>query len=788
MGLSPSAHSFLMASSTLSAYGGVNIVMLSAVKARIPSRTLLFTLVASFGPLLYAQGNSAAARMRQLNNDLLRIQGQANQASPSEAAQLHSQAAAVFQERVEALVALIQTDAAEALKQALPSGVLDTLAATFPELASQLESQGSWQGPVDYLIADYPDKTHRAIRRMKVGSEVLEIEFAGPEPPGLKSGDILSVHGVRAGNTVAAADGNVSGSIVAPATCSTKGAQSVATILVEFPDYKLAGGVDQELMKGILYGNSSTTKTNSPDWSVDDFWQQNSDGQASAPVTNGIVVGPYQLSQDFNASGNCDYMGILNAALAAADGAVYFPNYSRVLIVLPNNGACGWAGLGSIGCWSNSSPGDGGFTASVTWERSDQTASRSMGVRLATHELGHNLTMNHASSRAYPGPPPIPLGALSDAGVLSEYGDYFSTMGYWNFGYYSAHHALQQLGWLQSGTNVQAVETSGAYSVQAYETRPQGLKALKIRRGTGNDAWLWLEYRQNSGIYDSQLNSQVFTGALIHYQDSTTGSYTHLLDFTPANDFTQVALAVGQSWTDPYSNLSLSVDSASGGNLYLTVNYGPVPCVQANPTVSISPSNATVTNGSAAYTVTVKNNDSVGCSSSTFQLSSSLPIGWGTAFSPLSLSIAPGLSGSSTMTKTAPGGTSPGPYTVDAKATDGSSSGSNTATATVPAPPPPLTVTVAASPSNISLGGTVKITATVQSGTNPAVSASVTFTMTDPKGGKTTKKMTTATNGTAVWSYKSNKRDPAGTYSVTATATYGGQAATTSPGTSFLAK
>jgi len=84
--------------------------------------------------------------------------------------------------------------------------------------------------------------------------------------------------------------------------------------------------------------------------------------------------------------------------------------------------------------------------------------------------------------------------------------------------------------------------------------------AQACRRGTGNEAWLWIESRQNAGIYSSALNSSLFTGALIHYQDSTraeraTCSTSPRRPTRSANS----ALQLGQTWTDPYSNVSITV-------------------------------------------------------------------------------------------------------------------------------------------------------------------------------------------------------------------------------------
>jgi M6 family metalloprotease-like protein len=479
----------------------------------------------------------------------------------------------------------------------------------------------------------------------------------------------------------------------------------------------LPAGVDTDLLNGILFGNTFTTKTNTPDWSIDDFWRQGSDGQTSLPFASGAIKGPFTLPGDYL---TCDSNAIFSAAVAAADSQVNFQNYSRVLIVMPNNSTsgsgCGWAGLGSLGCWSNSSPGDGTFTSSISWLRADQMTNRSNGVRLISHEMGHNLTLHHASSRDFPGPPREPLGALGVAGTLSEYGDLFSTMGSWNFGFYSAQHAAEMLSWFSSPTNYQVVQSNGSYSVQAYETRPAGKKALKIQRGTGNSPWLWLEYRQNQGIYDSQLGSQVWSGALLHYEDATTGTHTHLPDFTSATtSFSDPALAVGQTWTDPYSNLSISVDSAVSGTLNVTVTYGAVPCTQANPTVTLSPLNPTTQEGKPQnFTVSVTDNDSAGCSSGTLALTStqpSAPAGWGSSFSPSSLTIAPGSTSTATLTKTPPAGSAGATYALDATATNGAFSGTGTDNVTVNI----ADFTISATPSSRSVaqGGSTTYTATV---------------------------------------------------------------------------
>src|SRR5262249_41897159 len=143
---------------------------------------------------------------------------------------------------------------------------------------------------------------------------------------------------------------------------------------------------------------------------------------------------------------------------------------------------------------------------------------------------------------------------------------------------------------------------------------------------------------------DSTLMTQAFSGALIHYEDPSTGAFTRVLDFSPDGSWDtwwSPALPAGSTWADPYSNLTISIPSATPSALTVSVYYGPPPpppCTRANPTVSASPLNpSTPAGGSVSYNVVVTNNDSSGCSNTTFSLATSLPAGWASTFSSVSL-------------------------------------------------------------------------------------------------------------------------------------------------------
>jgi len=713
---------------------------------------VLFVSVLCATSALGAPGNSQADLVRSLNNRLLEIHGELQQVRGAAAAGLRAQAAPIIDQRAAALSALIERDPAQALQLAFSPDLAAAMREAFPQKASRFESHGIWQAPIEYYILDDPTMTvRRSVLRMLVAQENLDIYFGANEPPGLRCGAILKVEGVRVGNRVAAAGGSVTGYSVAAAGCSTTGQQDTAVLLVTFPG--ITPSATPQEVYDVFFATSGR--------SVDGFWKDASYGQAWA---TGNVFGWYTLSQSYT----CDqYTQMRDAAIAAADVDVYFPNYRRVFIVFPNPGGCAWAGLGTLGCSTLSSPGDGSFTASTSWVLANYFTSRDQGVKLSTHEGGHNLTLHHASSRDFGAEA---LGALGAAGTLGEYGDVFSTMGSWNLGHYAAPHKLQ-LNWIASGTNFLTVETNGTYALQPIETNPPGLQALKVRRGTGNNAWLWVEYRQPIGSYDSTLGSQVFTGALIHYQDSTTGTHTHLLDFTPeTSSWTDPALAASKSWTDPYSNVTIAVQSAAPTALGVNVTFGPVPCVEANPTVAISPANPTAQAGNNVnYTVTVTNNDSSVCAAGNFDLSSTLPSSWATPFAATPLNLSPGQAASTTMTKSVPSGTLPGTYAVNAIATRGTNSGTGNANCTVVVPP---SAVVSVPNSIYAPRSTVPMTAMVISGGNPAAGASVVFTLNKPGGKTATKTVAADSGGRAVWSYRLGPKDPNGTYSVSATVTY----------------
>lgn len=725
----------------------------------------MFKTLSTLCLLAYASTTTAYAqsdKVRNLNARVLQLQGDIQRtANASQQAQIRSQARATLIERAAALKELIKTNPQEAIGLAFAQSLLSDLATRFPEGASSLEQQGTWSGVSEHTVIDEPQrKTRRYEVRLKNGADFLQVYSATGEP-GCTSGNTLQVTGVRVENVLAAGSNKVqtTSTSVASAGCSTTGQQNAAVLLVNFPTVSLPSNVTNASMYNAFFGSTGR--------SLDRYWRESSYGKA---WLSGNVFGPVTLDKTYACS---DYNNMRSAAIAAADGMVNFAGYTRVFIVFPDPGGCGWAGLGTLGCTSLSS-NDGSFMASTSWLVANYMGSQDSAAMLAAHEAGHNLGLHHSATRDFGAEAVGPLGA---AGTLDEYGDPFNVMGTWgNFGQYTAQHKAM-IGWL-SGSNVLTTEASGTYAVQSLSQSSAGLQGVKIRRGTGNNAWLWVEYRGRNGEFDNSLGAEASNGAVIHLEDSTTGTKSHLLDFTPGtSSFGDGALA--GTWTDPYSNLSLTVSGGGSSALNVGVSYGSVPCTRANPTVTVTPPNPSVAAGSSTnYSVSITNRDSSGCTASSFSLASSLPTSWLTSFSPASLTVSPGQTLTTTMTKSVALTILPGTYGINVASSDPNHSAvSASANITITAPTQPITLSLAAAPTSLKVRSNLGLQATVRNSVGPVANASVTFRLTRSNGSVQTQSAVTNSNGVASWTVKMNQK---GSYTAGSSASASGASATSS--------
>ena len=627
---------------------------------------LLLVLVVNVFPQ-----NPDAEVVRTLNGEILRLHSLIQRADPIDRPALRARAKPLLERRLTALSTLIRNNPREALEIAFPASILTELHVSFGQLSSMVETYGTWHGKTEYFVADeFTSGRSVSVVRMHASSEKLTLHFTDPKPPML-NGDILSVRGLRTNRQVAVETARrVSGGNSEKESVNPQ--QSIRIILVNLRNYSLPRGANKRFMEGVVFGNDLSGERISPNWSLNGFWRQHA-GDYLYNMARPEVLGPFTLSQDYK-TGECfkRFEELRRDAVAASRANV--PDGWRLLVVYPDNGECRYSGLATIG--------DG-----WAMQNADRMGDRKAGVALTSHELGHNMGLLHANSIAFGNEP---LGPIGDFGTQLENGDPYSAMGRSEWGFYGADADMHVLGWLSTPDKLSVVpnfyrdvSTSGSYSIRWFG-QPRTLlpKALRIRRGNpANGRYLIVEFRQPLDIYDTRVPSEGYKGALVHYRDEFTGGGSQLIDFSPGDDngFLDPVLKAGQTWQDPYSDLSLRVDSiVPKQELNLTVNYGSTRCTHAAPALTISPANAATQRGRPLdYSIQIKNNDSAACPPTNFNLNSDLPEEWSEGtFSPLSLTLRPGEKGRFRLTKMPPADAPFGTYLLSVTARSSDQKGS----------------------------------------------------------------------------------------------------------------
>ena len=397
------------------------------------------------------------------------------------------------------------------------------------------------------------------------------------------------------------------------ASCSTKGSQHIAVLILEFPNNTPAypAGLDQaSYWQGVLFG---------PEPSVTTFWKEASYGQTGA---TGDVFGPIKLSQSFDCTTTSQMQ---TAAFAAAAGKVNFADYNRFVLVYPAS-TCTFGGLGDIGCGAALGSIDHQF--SVVWLpiMSDYSTSFPEMWGGASHELGHNLGLNHANTLDFGSMALGPLdftatnpGTVSSAplpetteapiaAVNTEYGDPYSAMAVpWNHaGPYSGEHRSKVLGWIPA-SNVETATKAGTFTLQPVE-ESTGTRVLRVLRDPSSNSWLSIEFHQPIGYYapanfDAAGDSNITSGIQVHYDTPSLDTlHTYLLDMAPTelpNDFAISNLARGEAWSDPYTPLSLKAVSQTDSSVTVAVAYD-ASCAK----LSLSSSALPAAGGTATLSIT----------------------------------------------------------------------------------------------------------------------------------------------------------------------------------------
>ena len=603
----------------------------SSCSVRRASAQVLIAATLFTGSLLCAQSASPPSQQANINQALAQLNTQIN-AATSGGASWSMQTKTMVAARRDLIVKILRDDPSNARTYALDPAVRTALLAADATASSLIEQERAITGELVGSVADdFEHNTSSTRYRLHTFASDTDLSFSASIPhlerllhhqvtvrgvglPEIMAADSLAdatpaeIEQLAYASYLAGSPLPSAGS-PAPAACSTTGTQNIAVLLVTFPNNtpSFPTGLDQaSYWNQVLFG---------PNPSVNGFWNEVSYGQTSAA---GNIFGPFALPQAYDCTTTS---GMQAAAIAAASGTVDFTQYNRIVIAFPAT-SCWFGGYADIGCEGASSAINHQYSNVWLPILNNYTTSYPQMWGGASHELGHNLGLNHANTLDFgsitlgpldftasnpgtiSGAPPAEDPAAASAGppapltaVNYEYADAFSVMGYpWNNGGpYSAEHRADVLGWIPL-TDERDVTASGPYTLVPAENS-SGLRVLHVLRDPVSDSWLWLEFHQPIGFYTpnnlAMATQSVITltsGALIHYETGSLDAlHTYQLDMKPvalSNNFENGTLAPGSSWSDPYSLLTLTAGTQTSSSLPITVSYD-TPCAALSLSSSV---------------------------------------------------------------------------------------------------------------------------------------------------------------------------------------------------------
>ncbi|HNP75489.1 MAG TPA: Ig-like domain-containing protein [bacterium] len=594
---------------------GTAVLVLFAVLAALLIQTFAFQQSDRFFFAAVAgQGEvNKSFLLSEKNKEFLNLKNRYDKAPLAKKNELISALVLKANERREKLLEIAKGDPALAYVYALDEKTKANLPV---EVRGLVETKGSWQGKMDvYAIDDFEANRADVENYLIDEKNGRKYRVYLPKNRQVFSGDSVVVKGVEIGAELVAGSIDVLNLPVAEAVSLTE--RKVLVIVSNFNNAAAVWPVST--MQSVMFGEIN---------SVNAVYKQASNNQlAFKPDTNGDgkndIAGPFTLN--FSTTDPCDYYVWANEAKAAATAAGYdLSLYQHILHIMPRTSSCNFSGVANLGCTSQCQ----------AWVIYPDTG-------IATHELGHNLGMRHAT-----------LDANFDGIPENEYGDDSDFMGLAWGGLRLNNAAFKhRMGWLDYVPDkVVTINSSGTYKISALEADPLTVPFPQIIKIAipNSDYHYYLSFRGNIGydslFYTSRL--EYGSGVAIHRTIPANLS-TLLYPWDLNNTLYHMTLKNGGIFSDPASGLTvtqLSFDPLlPNPYVEIKVDLAPQPCVRANPVVSVSPASLQLElGGSASAQISIKDTSSSSCQPATYSLSAQLPTGFSQTPSEMNLTLSPG--------------------------------------------------------------------------------------------------------------------------------------------------
>lgn len=530
-------------------------------------------------------------------------------------------------ERKDALLRLFASDPAVAAQLLTPDTTLSSLSNVNHD--KNLEKKMQLSGTYSMMHRHQPDNVSIDTHQIVTSDGTFTL-YSNGKFPSLRGGTTVSLTGYQLGQSVfiPTADDETTVPIVNTnkvlAAASYIGDIKAAVIFGDFTDS--TASLDVNATKASFQGN--------PGKDVSSYFSEASYGKSSLSAS---FFGPYRLSATTNeACGSADlsnFLPSLDELEQKANVDIDFTQYRRFIYV--------------FNC-----PQIGGYTfGEGDYLTLDGIALNSASTiigdirytkpKIYIHELAHNLDNRHAGFYHCPMSSFISPTRFDIGCATIEYGNAFDVLGSGpqsSIGHLVTRHKTQP-GWLDSSNSI-TLGTPGTYTYKLtpYETPSVGPLSLTIPRSNSGTGFT-VEYRQPIG-FDSFMASfpKQTQGAFINFSyymmgvPTGGGADTQSIDTTPDSILTSQptetydnndgALLPGNTFTDPEYGISIRTISADATGATVTVTIPAAPCERYAPTLTAtSPLNMIANPGATInYTMTVKNNDSSGCKSNKFRV------------------------------------------------------------------------------------------------------------------------------------------------------------------------